>query len=92
MNLSYSELLNMPQWKEKRKEILARDGFCCRNCKSTTGLQVHHRQYHVIGNTKSFYKPWEYPSRYLITLCEDCHKSGHKKYNVPVFNRKPVLI
>ena len=85
---NYHRLLQSPAWVEKRKQILERDGHKCRNCQSEVALQVHHRQYHHIGNSGMFYKPWEYPNRYLITLCKVCHEKGHKQYTVPVFSRK----
>lgn len=85
-NIPYNDLLKLPQWAAKREEILSRDGFCCVNCRSSESLQVHHRQYHVLERVGEFVKPWAYPNRYLITLCESCHKAGHKIYTVPVFN------
>ena len=83
---SYSDLLRSVQWMEKRKEILKRDGYRCRNCGSSYGLEVHHRQYHLIKVTKDFRKPWTYDATNLITLCARCHQVGHEKYKVPVFN------
>lgn len=88
--IAYNDLLKTPQWAAKRKEILHRDGHRCRNCQSPQGLQVHHRQYHQMGASGVFFFPWNYPNKYLITLCHACHKAGHEKYRVPVFNRKPV--
>ena len=42
----------------------------CQICSDTeTTLVVHHRCYlHNID-------PWDYPSEYLVTLCEDCHET-----------------
>ncbi|MFH1121915.1 MAG: HNH endonuclease [Bacteroidota bacterium] len=83
---SYVELLRSVQWMEKRKEILKRDGFRCRNCGSSYGLEVHHRQYHILKRTSDFRKPWAYEAGNLVTLCSRCHQVGHAKYKVPVFN------
>lgn len=83
---SYSDLLRSVQWSEKRKEILKRDEYRCRNCGSSYGLEVHHRQYHIIKRAGDFRKPWAYDSNNLITLCARCHQVGHAKYKVPVFN------
>lgn len=70
-NLSYKEQLEHPLWKEKRLEILRRDGFKCSECPlvaDETQLDVHHRYY--LPNTMA----WEYDNIVLITLCTKCHK------------------
>lgn len=84
--LEYGQLLSLPQWKKKRKQILLRDGKKCRSCGSTYFLQVHHRQYHVLKSIGQFKLPWKYESKYLITLCEKCHNAGHSKFRVPIFS------
>lgn len=81
---SYHDLLQDPRWRRKKNEILHRDRHRCRNCGSGRELQVHHRQYRVIRSSRKYLMPWDYHSRYLITLCNRCHESGHKKYRVPV--------
>lgn len=83
---NYSELLRTAQWLERRKQILKRDGYRCRNCGSSYGLEVHHRQYHLTRRTGDFRKPWKYDAANMITLCARCHQVGHSKYKVPVFN------
>lgn len=66
---TYSELLKDPKWQLKKSEILIRDNGVCRFCGSSDRiLHVHHIQY--IQNRK----PWEYESKYLITLCDLCHE------------------
>lgn len=50
---------------------MQRDGYRCRRCGSRGKLNVHHRWY-VYGR-----KPWQYPDRCLITLCERCHRHVH---------------
>ncbi len=61
-----------PRWQKKRLEIMERDGFKCRSCGSADKtLNVHHAYYDK-GKM-----PWEYPSRSLTTLCEECHKHRH---------------
>lgn len=66
---TYSEKLRDPRWQRKRLEILQRDNFTCRDChaKDKT-LHVHHCLYEK-GD------PWETDDRFLLTLCEECHKS-----------------
>lgn len=57
-----------PRWQKKRLEVMQRDDFRCRNCKTTeVTLNVHHRYYTTGAN------PWEYTLDALVTLCEDCH-------------------
>jgi hypothetical protein len=82
--LNYGELLAMPQWEIKRKLILIRDGYKCRNCGGEKRLQVHHRQYHI-NRFGEKVKPWDYANHYLVTLCDECHKNGHELYKVPVY-------
>jgi 5-methylcytosine-specific restriction endonuclease McrA len=86
MNTDYNTLLLSPQWQQKRKTILKRDDHKCRCCRSSKSLQVHHRQYHVIKTMNQFKQPWKYENKYLITLCDKCHKAGHSKFRVPVFS------
>ena len=72
--IPYQQQLSDLRWKEKRDEILMRDGFVCqgKNCdESLDGnhppLHVHHRFY-----LKDLYA-WEYPEEYLVSLCPECH-------------------
>lgn len=82
---SYSDLLKHEKWLEKRRFILQRDQYRCRNCGSAAELEVHHRQYHFIKTNRVFRKPWEYENTNLLALCNRCHQVGHAKYKVPVF-------
>lgn len=81
--IRYQKLLQSPQWRDKRVEILKRDK-ACRSCGTTNNLHVHHRQYHTSKVTNRFVSPWKYNSKYLITLCAECHKIGHFHYQIPV--------
>lgn len=81
----YEELLQTPEWQQRREAILRRDGYRCRVCQSPENLQVHHRQYHYDTQSDAFLKPWEYDDTNLITLCESCHKKGHELYKIPTF-------
>lgn len=85
MDKTYNDLLLSPLWINKRKKILLRDKNRCRSCGNSKGLHVHHRQYHISKRTGEFKLPWEYLDKYLITLCENCHYSGHKRIKVPIF-------
>ena len=80
---SYRELLFDKRWMEKRAEIIKRDNFRCANCGSENHLVVHHKQYHFIDKENRKCDPWEYENRYLVTLCESCHRRGHSKFEIP---------
>ncbi|RZS97151.1 hypothetical protein BC751_2748 [Cecembia calidifontis] len=80
----YRQRLWDPQWLALRKKILKRDGFACRCCGKEEGLHVHHRQYHRDKKTGEWKKPWDYEEIYLITVCDKCHKEGHRLYPVPI--------
>lgn len=82
---TYAELLRAPQWAVKRNAILQRDGHRCRSCGSMASLQVHHKQYHRCKSNNYKLAPWCYDDRHLITLCADCHTSGHRRYRIPTF-------
>lgn len=70
MVMPYSTNLLDPRWQKKKAEIYIRDKWACRLCEDTTGtLHVHHRIY-LPGK-----QPWEYDDKYLITLCDCCHKA-----------------
>lgn len=84
---TYASLLWHPKWREKRRLILQRDGRRCRHCGATAGLQVHHRQYHTCKRTGHKLAPWCYADHLLITLCDRCHTDGHRRFQVPSFNR-----
>ncbi len=81
----YNSLLLKPEWQQKRLSILNRDGNKCRNCGSSSDLQVHHKQYHKTNKDGEFRRPWQYKENYLITLCKDCHQMGHKDFVIPIF-------
>ncbi len=68
MNPTYYEKLRDPRWQKKRLKIMERDNFTCLACGKDTGtLNVHHVHY-AKGD------PWLTPDRFLMTLCEPCHK------------------
>lgn len=70
--MTYKEQLKDPRWQKKRLEIMERDDWQCQCCYDREeALVVHHKKY-IKGR-----KPWEYPDKLFITLCEDCHQSVH---------------
>ena len=84
----YKQLLGDARWKELRISILKRDCTKCANCGANRNLQVHHKQYHVCSTTGKWKAPWEYHTKYLVTLCVNCHKTGNAKFKLPVFEIK----
>lgn len=83
---SYSDLLQRTEWQLRRRTILRRDGFRCRNCGAGAELEVHHRQYRRHRRSGAFVMPWKYSDELLVTLCRPCHLAGHRQYTVPVVN------
>ncbi len=81
---SYRELLFDARWLNKKAAIIKRDNFCCAICGSTNHIVVHHKQYHYKRKEQRKCYPWEYDDKYLITLCENCHKRGHFKFKIPM--------
>jgi 5-methylcytosine-specific restriction endonuclease McrA len=79
MTTSYSLQLKDIKWKNKRAEILKRDGYKCRRCSSKSNLHIHHKIY-VEGRMA-----WEYTNQFLITLCSNCHEQEHNKKQVSDF-------
>lgn len=77
----YQILLQRPEWKQKRLEILNRDGHKCQWCGAAHNLQVHHKWYCKCPNGTRR-KPWDYDNKVFMTLCDRCHKRYHEKYEV----------
>jgi len=71
---TYAEKLKDPRWQRKRLEIMERDRFQCRHCRSTEKtLNVHHKIY------RKGKMPWDYEDDVFVTLCEDCHKLAEEQ-------------
>lgn len=68
----YQAFLKTNYWFNVREKVLKRDGYKCQNCGSKRKLQVHHKTY------KHHYKEHKH-LKDLVTLCEPCHQSIHKK-------------
>jgi 5-methylcytosine-specific restriction endonuclease McrA len=70
----YKAQLLRPEWQRKRLEILTRDDFTCAICESQEKtLHVHHTFY------SEYLLAWQYPTKTLITVCCDCHKTYYHK-------------
>ena len=65
---TYGDLLKDRRWQRKRLEIFQRDDWTCQYCSRTAiPLNVHYIKY--VGEN-----PWRTLNKYLVTLCENCHK------------------
>lgn len=83
----YNEYLNTKEWARKRDHILERDNHCCKICKSTKNLNVHHKFYYKYPDN-SMVPPWLYPDDALITLCKYHHKKWHDTHKVKSYYKK----
>lgn len=69
----YKQQLQTTEWKAKRAEVYARDGYACVDCgEDAVTIDCHHLHY-VKGKP-----PWDYPTGDLVTVCRDCHEERHK--------------
>jgi 5-methylcytosine-specific restriction endonuclease McrA len=59
------------QWDRNRKAALARDGYRCQKCGSTSRLHVHHQTPWSDGQTDP------HALDNLLTLCASCHRKEH---------------
>lgn len=85
LKINYSDLLEDPLWKNKRKRIIYRDGGKCTVCNSKKLLQVHHTYYY-----QQQVEPWRYPDESLITFCKKCHQDWHE-HNENIYKDKPKI-
>jgi hypothetical protein len=58
------------RWLKVRREVLARDGHRCRNCKSRDTVDVHHVRFRSVGGDK-------FDTVNLCVLCRVCHCEIH---------------
>ena len=82
---NYSNLLKNNEWRKKRIIILKRDNFTCTKCKKKdTILHVHHKIY-IQGR-----KPWDYESKYLVSLCGSCHSKLHERKRIAIVKEEHI--
>ena len=86
--MTYTEQLRTFEWRLRSLIIMKRDGMKCVKCGCAKSvLQVHHTKYH------KDLLAWEYPEKYLITVCDKCHNEIHA--NTPsgdFWNNMPLKI
>lgn len=78
---TYAEKLRDPRWQKKRLEIMQRANFKCELCGcDDETLNIHHGFYEY-GYLRKYKQPWDYPSKTLWCLCENCHLTAHQYFN-----------
>lgn len=69
----YNEYLLSPEWAERRRKVIEREGGICQGCMDVDGTQVHHLTYDRVGRELL---------TDLVLLCDACHKNAHDKDGV----------
>ncbi len=65
--MTYAEQLLDPRWQKVRLRVMNRDKWKCRVCNDDRKqLQVHHLFYCGMA--------WEIDTKWLVTVCDSCHK------------------
>ena len=84
-NKTYDELLTKQEWYNFRKKVIYdKGGYVCEFCKKKHNLQVHHKLYYKKPDKEKI-EPWLYNMDEVLLLCDDCHKSIHKKNKIKVY-------
>lgn len=81
--VTYVEKLKLPEWQQKRLEVLKEADWKCQNgrCQGKTPtLHVHHLYYRK-GSA-----PWEYENHEYKVLCEGCHDAWHAEMEPIIHN------
>lgn len=72
--MNYNQYLRSDHWKNKRKEVISKQGNKCRICGSVKELNIHHRRYYNYGESLLYKEK----NAFLLPLCNDCHFLWHK--------------
>lgn len=84
-NKTYEELLTKQEWYDFRKKVIYdRGGYVCEYCKKKHNLQIHHKLYYKKPDKEKI-EPWLYNMDEVLLLCDNCHKSIHKKNRIKVY-------
>jgi 5-methylcytosine-specific restriction endonuclease McrA len=67
----YGQYLKSDEWERKRYLVLKRDNYECVFC-GARATQVHHKHYAKKNIGKE-------PIKWLVSVCEECHKKRHNK-------------
>ena len=81
---TYEELLTRQEWYNFRNKIINDRGYVCEFCKKKHNLQIHHKLYYKKPDKEKI-EPWLYNMDEVLLLCDNCHKSIHKKNKIKVY-------
>lgn len=82
---TYDELLTEQEWYNFRQKVIYdRGGYVCEFCKKKHNLQIHHKLYYKKPDKEKI-EPWLYNMDEVLLLCDNCHKSVHKKNKMKVY-------
>lgn len=76
------DYLKSTEWNTRRKQVLKRDSYSCKQCGITgVPMEVHHITYKRLTceNLKD-----------LVTLCRDCHQHIHNRYGYDYNTNYPL--
>jgi len=65
----YGEYLKSPAWKAKREKVILRAQGLCEGCRDAPASEVHHLNYHNVGDELLFQ---------LVAVCKSCHHRLHE--------------
>ena len=83
-NKTYNELLTRQEWYNFRNKVINDRGYICEFCKKKHNLQIHHKLYYKKPDKEKI-EPWLYNMDEVLLLCDNCHKSIHKKNKIKVY-------
>ena len=81
---TYEELLTKQEWYDFRNKVINDRGYVCEFCKKKHNLQIHHKLYYKKPDKEKI-EPWLYNMDEVLLLCDNCHKSIHKKNKIKVY-------
>jgi hypothetical protein len=87
----YQELLNSPEWKARRADILKDRGYNCEDCGSCLGLEVHHKGGYIRDRYGELLHPAEYSDYRLEVLCSRCHAERHGRLSEQPAKSAPAI-
>lgn len=70
-----NKISNTKMYKDFRKDILRRDNYQCKQCGSTTDLEVHHIK------SRKLFPNLIMDTNNVITLCRQCHSKTDSYLN-----------
>jgi 5-methylcytosine-specific restriction endonuclease McrA len=68
------------------RAVFERDGFRCQRCSDTNRIHAHH----IVSYSR--FKDKRLDISNGITLCQECHRTFHKRYGLINFNRNNLCV